>query len=67
MSSGNRTLGAQENGSVVIYDTTMTEIARWNFYEAWPSKMESDGFDVTKTDPVSESITLQYDSLERKK
>ena len=57
----------RKNGSVVIYDTTMKEIGRWNFYEAWPSKIENDGFDVTKTDPVSESITLQYEKLERKK
>ncbi len=59
--------GERKNGSVVIYDTTMTEIGRWNFYEAWPSKIENDGFDVTKNDPVGESITIQYEKLERKK
>ena len=40
-----------------IYDTTMTEIGRWNFYSAWPSKIANDGFEVTKNDPVHESIT----------
>ena len=45
----------------------MTEIARWNFYSAWPSKIASDSFEVTKNDPVSESITFQYEKLERKK
>jgi len=66
MSATGRT-AARKSGSIVIYDTTLTEIGRWNFTEAWPSKIENDGFDVTKNDPVSESITLQYETLERKK
>jgi phage tail-like protein len=45
----------------------MKEISRWNFFNAWPSKIEADGLDATKTDPVSETITLQYEKLERKK
>jgi phage tail-like protein len=64
MSANNRT-GERKDGSVVIYDTTMTEIARWNFYKAWPSKMAMDSFEVTKNDPVAETITLQYEQLER--
>jgi phage tail-like protein len=66
MSANNRN-GERKDGSVVIYDTTMTEIARWNFYHAWPSKMAMDSFEVTKNDPVSETITIQYEKLERKK
>jgi phage tail-like protein len=57
----------RKGGSIVIYDTTMKEISRWNFTNAWPSKIENDGFDVTKNDPVGESITFQYETLERKK
>jgi phage tail-like protein len=57
----------RKDGSVVIYDTTMTEISRWNFFSAWPSKIASDNFEVTKNDPVHESITIQYEKLERKK
>jgi phage tail-like protein len=66
MSYDNRN-SERKNGSIVIYDSTLTEIGRWNFYEAWPSKIENDGFDVTKNDPVGESITIQYEKLERKK
>ena len=66
MSVDNRN-GERKDGSVVIYDTTMTEIARWNFYSAWPSKIANDSFEVTKNDPVAESITIQYEKLERKK
>jgi phage tail-like protein len=64
MSADNRD-AERKSGSIVVYDTTMTEISRWNFTEAWPSKIENDGFDVTKNDPVSESITFQYESLTR--
>jgi phage tail-like protein len=66
MSANNRA-GERKDGSVVIYDTTMTEIARWNFYKAWPSKIAMDSFEVTKNDPVAETVTLQYEKLERKK
>jgi phage tail-like protein len=66
MSADNRN-GERKDGSIVIYDTTLTEIARWNFYAAWPSKMAMDSFEVTKNDPVAETITIQYEKLERKK
>lgn len=59
--------GSRKSGSIVIYDATLKETARWNFTEAWPSKIENDGFDVTKNEPVSESITFQYESLARTK
>ena len=57
----------RKSGSIVLYDTSMTEIARWNFTDAWPSKIETDGLDVTKNDPVSETVTIQYETLVRKK
>jgi phage tail-like protein len=66
MSASNRA-GERKDGSVVVYDTTMTEIARWNFYGAWPSKIANDGFEVGKNEPVAESISFQYEKLERKK
>ena len=58
---------SRKSGSVVLYDTTMTEISRWNFTECWPSKIENDGLDVTKNEPVSETITMQYETLVRAK
>ena len=66
MSADNRG-GERKNGSIVVYDTTMTEVARWNFYQAWPSKISSDSFTVGSNDPVSETITLVHEKLERKK
>jgi phage tail-like protein len=66
MSADNRN-GERKNGSVVIYDSSMAEVARWNFYEAWPSKISNDSFTVGSNEPVSETITFQYEKLERKK
>ena len=57
----------RKNGSVVIYDSTLKEIARWNFYNAWPSKISNDSFTVGGNDPVSETVTLQHEKLERTK
>ena len=66
MSPQNRS-GERKSGSVVIYGTNFEEVARWNFYNAWPSKIATDGFEVSKNDPVQETVTLQYEKLERKK
>ncbi len=57
----------RRTGSIVGYDTSLTEVSRWNFTEAWPSKIEAEGYDVTKNDPIHETITLQYESLVRTK
>jgi|SRR5579875_2588615 len=57
----------RKSGSVVIYDVSGKEMSRWNFHNAWPSKIVQDGLDATKNEFVHETITLQYDKLERKK
>ncbi|HTW07876.1 MAG TPA: phage tail protein [Acidimicrobiales bacterium] len=59
--------GQRKNGSIVIYDSALTELARWNFYNAWPSKISNDTFTVGGNDPISESWTLQHEKLERTK
>ena len=59
--------GQRKNGSVVIYDSTLAESARWNFYSSWPSKISQDAVTVGGNEPVFESVTFQYEKLERKK
>ena len=58
---------ARKSGSVVIYDSSLKEVSRWNFADAFPTKIASDSMDVTKNDPVTESVTITYGSLLRKK
>lgn len=57
----------RKNGSVVIYDSTLKEISRWNFFSAWPSKVATDSFTVGGNDPLSETWTLQHEKLDRVK
>ena len=55
----------RKDGSVVVYDFNGTEASRWNFFGSWPSKIAQDGVDSSKGELLHESITLQYDKLER--
>jgi phage tail-like protein len=66
MTADNRN-GERKNGSVVIYDSALKEIARWNFYAGWPNKISNDSVTVGSNEPVSETITFQHEKLERKK
>ena len=58
---------ARKNGSIVLYDTTNAEVARFNFFNAWPSKIATDALSVDSNEVVKETITLQCERLERMK
>lgn len=58
---------SRKNGSIVLYDTSNAETCRFNFYNAWPSKIATDQLSIDSQDPVKESITLQCERLERVK
>lgn len=57
----------RKSGSVVMYDSTHTEVARFNFTNGWPSKISTDQLSVDSNDPVKETITLTIESLARVK
>jgi phage tail-like protein len=57
----------RKNGSVVMYDSTHKEVARFNFTNGWPSKIATDQLSVDSNDPVKETITLTIESLVRVK
>lgn len=59
--------GERKNGSIVMYDSTHTEVARFNFTNGWPSKIATDALSVESNDPVKETITLTIESLARVK
>ncbi|MEY2461257.1 MAG: hypothetical protein QOG30_3087 [Acidimicrobiaceae bacterium] len=58
---------SRKNGSIVVFDTSNVEVARWNFFNAWPYKISSDSFSATSAEAVHESITFTCERLERKK
>ncbi|GEL95043.1 phage tail protein [Cellulomonas composti] len=57
----------RKNGSIVMYDSTNAEVARFNFTNGWPSKISTDQLSVESNDPVKETITLTVESLARVK
>jgi phage tail-like protein len=57
----------RKNGSIVLFDSTHKEVARFNFTNGWPSKISTDQLSVDSNDPVKENITLTVELLERVK
>lgn len=48
--------GARKNGSIIMFDQTLAEVARWNFERAWPVK-------VTGPQPKSDSNEVGIEEL----
>ena len=57
----------RKSGSIVLYDSTHVEVARFNFTNGWPSKISTDQLSVDSNDPVKETITMVCERLERVK
>jgi phage tail-like protein len=57
----------RKNGSIVLYDSSFTEVGRFNFFNGWPSKIGTDALSTDSNDPMKESITLVVERLERVK
>jgi phage tail-like protein len=53
------------DGSIILYDTTNTEVSRWNFTNGWPSKWSASDLDAGTDDPMTEEITIQIEMLQR--
>lgn len=57
----------RKNGSIVLYDSTYTEVGRFNFFNGWPSKISTDALSTDSNDPMKETITLVVERIERVK
>ena len=57
----------RKNGSVVIYDLAGSELDRWNFERAWPSKWSASDLSAGSDDVMIEEMTIAIEYLERKK
>lgn len=58
---------ARKNGSIVIYDTKLKEVARFNFTNGWPSKWKGADLNTTNNQIALEEITIAHEGLVRKK
>lgn len=56
---------ARRNGSIVQFDSTLTEIARWNFENGWPSDWKASDLDAGANAIATETVTIQHERLYR--
>jgi len=56
---------ARKDGSVVMYDQTHTEVARWNFSKGWPSKISGPSVKADGNDVGVEELTIVHEGLKR--
>jgi phage tail-like protein len=56
----------RKNGSIVVFDTTNhTEVARWNFVNAWPTKWEGPTFSGKGNDIAIDTLVLASEGVTR--
>ncbi len=58
---------ARKNGSVVLYNYDHSEVARYNFMNAWPSKISTSTLKAGSNDILMEEVTIVCEELERVK
>jgi phage tail-like protein len=59
--------GARKNGSIVMFDQKGTEVARWNFVNAWPSKLNGPTANANNNEVAIEELELTHEGYERVK
>jgi phage tail-like protein len=56
---------ARTNCSIVAYNQENKEIARWNFANAWPSKVVGPEMDAGSTNYMVEDVTIVHEGVLR--
>ena len=62
-----RVAEARKNGSVVLYDYMHAEVGRYNFTNAWPSKVQMSSLKAGSNEVLMEEITIVCEELHRAK
>ena len=57
--------GARTNGSIVMYDQTNNEVARWNFTRGWPRKVSGPTFNAQANEIGIEELEIVHEGIER--
>jgi phage tail-like protein len=57
--------GARSNGSIIMYDQTKSEVARWNFEKAWPSKVTGPALKSDSNDIGIEEMVIVHEGIKR--
>jgi phage tail-like protein len=56
---------ARTNCSIIAYSEEFKELARWNFVNAWPSKVTGPEMDSGSTNYMVEEVTIVHEGMER--
>lgn len=59
--------GARANGSIVMFDQHLSEMARWNFEGAWPVKVSGPSVKSDSNEIGIEELNLAHEGLWRVK
>jgi len=59
--------GARRDGSIVMFDQHLKEKARWNFMQAWPSKISGPTPKAEGNEITLEEITIVHEYITRVK
>ena len=54
----------RKNGSIVILNRKGEEVARWNFYRAWPTKWDGPDLNAEGNDVAIETLELAHEGVE---
>ena len=54
---------ARVDGSVVMFDRSYTEVRRWNFINAWPSKLSGPTIAADSNDLAIEELTIVHEGM----
>ena len=58
---------ARRNGSVVMFNQQLSEVARWNFENAWPSKVSGPSMKSDSNEFGVEELVITHEGLYREK
>jgi phage tail-like protein len=57
--------GARSDGSIIMYNQSLTEVARWNFNQAWPVKVTGPSVKADSNEIGVEELTMAHEYIER--
>jgi phage tail-like protein len=55
----------RKNGSIVLLNRAGEEVARWNFFRAWPTKYDGPDLNAEGNDASIEMLELAHEGVER--
>jgi len=58
---------ARRNGSVIMFNQSLEEVARWNFENAWPSKVSGPAMKSDSNEFGVEELVIVHEGLYREK